>query len=96
MNKIKFVLNGCDISILAEAPEDITLKQLLAQCDKIRPHWCACGVCSYEHLGYSQDTAPEVSINYNDITKVDPAADFDIVELPILRDPDITTYTDKF
>ena len=25
---MKFVLNGCDISFIAEAPEDITLKQL--------------------------------------------------------------------
>ena len=26
---MKFLLNGCDISFYAEAPEDITLKQLL-------------------------------------------------------------------
>ena len=32
---MKFILNGCDISFIAEAPEDITLKQLLKQCDKI-------------------------------------------------------------
>lgn len=29
MNRIKFILDGCDISFVAEAPEDITLKQLL-------------------------------------------------------------------
>ena len=45
---MKFILNGCDISFIAEAPEDITLKQLLKQCDKINPDWCACGICSYE------------------------------------------------
>lgn len=38
---MRFVLNGCDISFTAEAPEDITLKQLLKQCDKIQPDWCA-------------------------------------------------------
>ena len=43
---IKFVLDGCDISFVAEAPEDITLKQLLEQCDKITPMWCACGISS--------------------------------------------------
>ena len=30
---MKFILNGCDISFTAEAPEDITLKQLLKQSD---------------------------------------------------------------
>ena len=29
---VKFVLNGCDISFVAEAPADITLEQLLKQC----------------------------------------------------------------
>lgn len=32
---MKFILNGCDISFIAEAPEDITLKQLLKQCDQV-------------------------------------------------------------
>lgn len=31
-----FLLDGCDISFIAEAPADITLKQLLAQCDRIQ------------------------------------------------------------
>lgn len=43
MKNIRFILNGCDISFIAEAPEDITLKELLAQTDKIKPEWCACG-----------------------------------------------------
>lgn len=34
---MKFVLNGCDISFVAEAPADITLEQLLKQCDRIKP-----------------------------------------------------------
>ena len=49
-NTIKFVLNGCDILFIAEAPEDITLKELLAQCDRIEPDWCECGLRSlYKH-----------------------------------------------
>lgn len=36
---MRFVLNGCDISFLVEALEDITLKQLLKQYDKIQPDW---------------------------------------------------------
>ncbi len=70
-SKIKFVLDGCDISFIAEAPEDITLKQLLVQCDKIKPHWCACGICSYEkvHGNYNHDA--EISIGYDSIKKVD-------------------------
>ena len=46
MANIRFLLNGCDISFYAEAPEDITLKELLAQTDKIKPDWCACGIRS--------------------------------------------------
>lgn len=41
---IFFVLNGCDIQLLAKAPSDITLEQLLKQCDRIKPDWCACGI----------------------------------------------------
>ena len=40
MERIKFILNGCDIYFYATAPKDITLEQLLKQCDKIRPDWC--------------------------------------------------------
>ena len=45
-NKIKFLLNGCDICFVAEAPKDITLEQLIKQCDKIKPDYCACGIWS--------------------------------------------------
>ena len=69
-NTIKFILNGCDISFIAEAPEDITLKQLLAQCDKIKPHWCACGICSYEKV-FQHDYKAELLIGYDSITKLD-------------------------
>ena len=63
---IKFVLNGCDISFIAEAPADITLEQLLKQCDKIKPDWCACGIC------YCEDDYPyttDIFIDYDSIKK---------------------------
>ena len=61
MDTIKFVLDGCDISFLAEAPRDITLEQLLKQADKIKPMWCACGICSYEKAKFTDDTPPQKS-----------------------------------
>ena len=66
---MKFVLNGCDISFIAEAPEDITLKQLIEQCDKILPDYCACGICSLDYAGYAEDTEPEIIIDYDSIKK---------------------------
>ena len=73
--KIKFCLNGCDIAFIAIAPADITLEQLLEQCDKIRPHWCACGIKTAEI-----EFIPEVEIGVGYIKKLDADADFDIVE----------------
>lgn len=67
--KIKFWLDGCDISFMAEAPEDITLKQLLAQCDKIQPDWCACGIRS--PYGAEKEHDPEIIIDYDSIRKAD-------------------------
>jgi hypothetical protein len=70
MANIKFILNGCDISFVAEAPEDITLKQLLKQCDKIKPDWCACGICSADKV-YNSDVDTEIKIGYDSIEKLD-------------------------
>lgn len=69
MANIKFILNGCDISFIAEAPEDITLKQLLKQCDKIKPDWCACGICSVDKV-YDNDVDTEIRIGYDSVEKV--------------------------
>lgn len=77
---MKFVLNGCDISFTAEAPEDITLKQLLEQCDKIEPDWCACGICSYEKIGYKEDKQAEIIIGYDSIRKASEDVSCRIVE----------------
>jgi len=63
MKKIKFILNGCDISFVAKAPEDITLKQLLKQCDKIKPDWCACGIRTAD----TDDGQVEVDIGYDSV-----------------------------
>lgn len=76
---MKFILNGCDINFVAEAPEDITLKQLLKQCDKIKPHWCACGIRSLNK--YEQNLNIEIKIDYNDIQKIDDDAPCDIIDI---------------
>ena len=74
---IKFVLDGCDIQFIAEAPADITLEQLLKQCDKIKPHFCACGIRSFY---FDYDFKPELRIDYDSIVKLDPSVSCDIVE----------------
>ena len=63
---VRFLLNGCDIQLVAEAPEDITLKELLAQCDRINPLWCACGICSLEAANLI-DAPTEVYITRDDV-----------------------------
>ena len=62
----KFILDGCDISFKAVAPADITLKQLLRQCDRIKPSWCACGIKS----DFMPTQPVEILIMYESITKV--------------------------
>ena len=71
MENIKFILNGCDISFIAIAPKDITLEQLLKQCDKIKPDWCACGICSLSYEGIKNNIEPEIIISYDSIKKRD-------------------------
>ena len=70
-----FILNGCDISFIAEAPEDVTLKQLLKQTDKIKPDWCACGICSA-----NDDEEPEIIIGYDSVKKVNDSVPCTIKE----------------
>ena len=67
MRRIKFILDGCDISFTAEAPEDITLSQLLKQCDRIKPDWCACGLRSFDkNKDYSN---VELMFEYDNVKK---------------------------
>ena len=77
MKKIKFWLDGCDINFLAEAPEDITLKQLLKQCNRIEPHWCTCGINSKNIEDYDK---VEIIIDYDNIKKVNDDVSCDILE----------------
>lgn len=65
-NRMKFILNGCDISFIAEAPEDMTVKQLIEQADRIKPDWCACGVC--KDTGY-ENYPTEIVFDYNSVRK---------------------------
>lgn len=67
MKRIRFLLNGCDIDFVATAPADITLKQLLKQCDRIEPEWCACGIRSLKNDEKYLET--EIIIDYDDIKK---------------------------
>lgn len=75
---MKFILNGCDISFIAEAPDDITLKQLLKQCDRIKPVYCACGIGSCNDNEKTWE--PEIIIDYNDVRKADKDALCEILE----------------
>ncbi len=76
MNKMKFILNGCDISFVAEAPSDITLGQLIKQTDKIEPDWCACGICSCS----DPSAEPEIIIDYDSVRKANDDVDCIILE----------------
>jgi hypothetical protein len=76
MEKITFVLNGCDISFRAIAPKDITLEQLLKQCDKIEPDWCACGIKSED---FKEEKA-EIIIDYDSIKKANDSVSCSIIE----------------
>lgn len=62
---IKFILNGCDISFVAEAPKDMTVEQLVKQASRIKPDWCACGICKAE-----ENDGVEIIFDYNDVVKV--------------------------
>lgn len=70
MDRIKFVLDGCDISFVAEAPKDITLEQLLKQADRIYPDWCACGIRSLGSRKWDcLEDEVEVIFDYDDVRK---------------------------
>lgn len=82
---MRFVLNGCDIDFTAEAPDDMTLKQLIEQCDRIKPHWCACGICSYKYAGYSESmNEPEIIFTYDDVYKAKEDISCDIKDRNIV------------
>lgn len=72
---IKFMLAGCDICFVAEAPSDITLEQLLKQADKIKPHWCSCGINS--RVGTAE---VEIIFDYDAVKKANDDVACDICE----------------
>ena len=75
---MKFILDGCDISFIAEAPEDITLKELLKQTDKLIPDWCACGIRSCDEDEIKHDA--EVIITKDSIRLADDSVSATIKE----------------
>jgi hypothetical protein len=75
---MRFMLDGCDIAFVAEAPADITLEDLLKQCDKIKPDWCACGIRSLRPDEASMDT--DIIIGYNSIRKANDDVSCAILE----------------
>ena len=77
MNKIKFLLNGCDICFVAQAPKDITLEQLLKQCNKIEPMWCACGITDRDIDEYEE---VELDIDYDGIYKLKDNVSCNLIE----------------
>ena len=77
-NRIKFMLDGCHISFVAEAPKDITLEQLLKQCDRIVPYRCACGIRSHDPKEHPNKV--EIIIDYDDVRKVDEDVNCRIVD----------------
>lgn len=75
-DRIRFILDGCDISFTATAPADMTLAQLLKQADRIEPHWCACGIRSWgAQFDYDHT---DLVFDYDDVRKVDEWAECDI------------------
>lgn len=67
---VRFILDGCDILFVAVAPADITLKQLLKQCDRIKPSWYACGITS----DFMPGAPVDIAITYDSISKVNADA----------------------
>ena len=58
--------------------EGITLKQLLKQCDKIKPYWCACGIKSLDEDETNWE--PKIIIDYDSIEKAGESVTCQIVE----------------
>lgn len=67
--KIRFMLDGCDISFIAEAPKDMTVEQLVRQASRIKPDWCACGIRNLEDGEEKCDT--DIIFDYNNVQKAD-------------------------
>ena len=62
----KFIIEGRDTYLKGIAPADITLKQLLKQCDRIKPSRYTCVLKS----DFMPEVPVDIIIMYDSITKV--------------------------
>ena len=62
-----FILDGCDISFIAEAPDDMTVAQLVKQSARIDPYWCACGIRPADT--WEIKLGPEIVFDYDNVRK---------------------------
>ena len=62
----KFIIEGRGTYLKIVAPADITLKQLLKQCDRIKPAWHGCDLKS----DFIPEAPTDIIIMYDSITKV--------------------------
>ena len=71
---VHFRLDGCDIALNARAPRDMTVEQLVRQCDSIKLPYCACGLKS-SGVEYCNDGSVwpslEIEFDYDDIKVID-------------------------
>lgn len=97
-DRVKFVLDGCDISFMVTAPADMTIRQLLQQADRIVPDYCACGVRSFkkwsEHM-YKSEFHEELRFDYHDLVKIDESAECRIEKNEYAALPPDEVYTIK-
>lgn len=74
MKKIRFMLDGCDIAFVAEAPANMTVEQLVKQASRIQPNWCACGIRALQSDENRFNT--EIVFDYDDVY-TNPGTDVD-------------------
>ena len=70
----RLVLRRMSVRLKSRSNED--LKDLLKQCDRIVPDWCACGICSSNH----KDEYTEIYITYDDVWKANESVSCKIKE----------------
>lgn len=73
-----FILDGCDISFIAEAPDDMTVSQLVKQSARIDPDWCACGIRPAEP--WEIEIGPEIVFDYYNVRKTSDDVNCTIME----------------
>lgn len=72
--KIRFMLDGCDIAFVAEAPADMTVEELVKQASRIRPDWCACGIRALRSDESNYNT--EIVFDHDDVY-INPGVEVD-------------------